>query len=61
MGLALEFLDDPAAFLAVADELLAASPVEATVVAGVTERLAREGLPRPPGFPLWWVVVRDDE
>jgi GNAT superfamily N-acetyltransferase len=63
MGLALEFLDDPAAFLAVAEELLAASPVEATVVAGVTERLAREaqdGLPRPPGFPLWWVVVRDD-
>lgn len=57
---ALEFLDDPAAFLREAGDLLAAHPVEATVVAGVTERLAREvaaGLPRPHGFPLWWLVV----
>lgn len=63
MGPVLEFLDDPAAFLRAAGDLLAADPVEATVVAGVTERLAREdaaGLPRPGGFPLWWLVVRDD-
>jgi GNAT superfamily N-acetyltransferase len=63
MGVALELLDDPAAFLAAAGDLLAASPVESTVVAGVTERILREsaeGLPRPEGFPLWWLVVRDD-
>jgi GNAT superfamily N-acetyltransferase len=63
MGVALELLDDPAAFLAVAGDLLASSPVEATIVAGVTERMLREsaeGVPWPEGFPLWWLVVRDD-
>jgi plasmid stabilization system protein ParE len=63
MGVTLEFLDDAGAFLAAAGGLLAASPVEATVVATVAERLVKEaaaGRPRPDGFPLWWLVVRGD-
>lgn len=64
MGVALEFHDDPATFLAVAGDLLAAAPVEATVVAVVAERMLRgsaAGLPQPLGFPLWWLVVRGDD
>ena len=62
VGAELEFLDDPGAFLTEAGELLAAEPVEATVVVTVTDRMRREreaGLPGPSGFPVWWVVERD--
>ena len=62
----LEFFADPATFLAVAGEHLAAEPVLGTVIAGVSERMAREraeghdswaavGAP----FDAWWLVVRD--
>jgi RimJ/RimL family protein N-acetyltransferase len=59
----LEFIDDPAAFLEAAGDLLAARPVESTVVATVTARLradAAAGRPLPDGFPMWWLVVRDE-
>jgi RimJ/RimL family protein N-acetyltransferase len=59
----LEFFDRPEAFLQAAGDLLAAEPVEATVPVTVTERLRRDradGLPGPTGFPVWWVVERDD-
>lgn len=62
MAAALEFFDEPGAFLEAAHELLADEPVEATVVATVSARLLEErrsGLPAPEGFPLWWVVERD--
>jgi GNAT superfamily N-acetyltransferase len=63
----LEFFTDPAAFLDVAGDLLAADPVLGTVIAGVSDRTARElvdgidswtdvGAP----FARWWLVVRDD-
>ncbi|PUA80929.1 GNAT family N-acetyltransferase [Nocardioides currus] len=63
----LEFFADPTAFLDAAGDLLAADPVLGTVIAGVSERTAREvadgidswaevGAP----FERWWVVVRDD-
>jgi len=57
----LEFLDDAGAFLEAADELLAAEPVEATVMVTVSDRMRRDradGLPGPTGFPVWWVVER---
>lgn len=63
MASALVFLDDPRAFLDAASELLAADPVGATVVATVSERMRREraaGVPAPSGFPVWWVLERDD-
>ncbi|MBO9523298.1 MAG: GNAT family N-acetyltransferase [Nocardioidaceae bacterium] len=60
MSHALEFLDDPAKFQAVAAPLLEASPVVSTVVASVTARLRRDGVPAEPPAPLWWLVVRDD-
>ena len=63
MATALELLDDPGAFLRAARDLLAAEPVEATVVVTVSERMRREqeaGLARPAGFPVWWVVERDE-
>jgi len=62
MAHVLEFLHDPDAFLAEAVELLAATPVESTVVAGVTARMSADadaGRQAPGGFPLWWLVVRD--
>lgn len=62
MSAVLEFFDEPGAFLEGAHDLLAAEPVEATVVATVTDRLLQErrsGLPAPAGFPVWWVVERD--
>ena len=62
MAAELEFLDDAGAFLEAADELLAAEPVEATVMVTVSDRIRREaaaGLPGPTGFPVWWVVERD--
>jgi GNAT superfamily N-acetyltransferase len=63
----LEFFTDPADFLAVAGDLLAADPVLGTVIAGVSDRTAREladgidswtevGAP----FAHWWLVVRDE-
>ncbi len=61
MGAELEFIDDAGAFLLAAEELLAAEPVEATVMATVSEQMrrAREaGLPGPTGFPVWWLVER---
>jgi hypothetical protein len=62
MGFPLEFLDDPDAFFAAADELLAAHPVESTVIVTVAARMsgdAAAGLAAPTGFPMWWLVVRD--
>jgi len=62
MDAALEFLDDADAFLRAAHDRLAASAVEATVVATVAARAsadAAEGVPLPQGFPRWWLVVRD--
>jgi RimJ/RimL family protein N-acetyltransferase len=64
MGAELEFLDDAGAFLRAAEQLLAAEPVEATVVVTVSDRMRREraaGLPGPTGFPVWWVVERDED
>src|SRR5690348_9969483 len=62
MGYALEFLDDPQAFLSAAAPLLADEPVRCTVIATVSARYARGGGDtRPAGEPArWWVVVRDD-
>lgn len=63
MAPALEFFDDPRTFLDAAADLLAANPVEATVVATVSERMRREsaaGLPAPPGLPVWWMLERDE-
>ena len=57
-----EFTSDPAAFLAVADDLLAADPVITTVVSTVTSRHRDQdaaGVPRPQDRPLWWALVRD--
>ncbi|HEX2893911.1 MAG TPA: GNAT family N-acetyltransferase [Marmoricola sp.] len=62
MAAALEFFDEPGPFLEAAHDLLAAEPVEATVVATVSARLLQErrsGRPAPAGFPVWWVVERD--
>jgi RimJ/RimL family protein N-acetyltransferase len=59
----LEFFDDPRAFLDAAAALLVANPVEATVVVTVSDRMRREraaGMPAPSGFPVWWVVERDE-
>jgi GNAT superfamily N-acetyltransferase len=56
-----ELLDDPAAVLAVAGDLLAAEPVLSSVVSSVTHYTARTfipGGPRPE-HPMWWAVVRD--
>lgn len=59
----LEFFDDAAAFLAVAQAHLAADPVIGSVVATVTQRLRDDGTAggdRAPTMPPpWWVVVRD--
>jgi RimJ/RimL family protein N-acetyltransferase len=63
MSAELEFLDRPGAFLDAAGELLAAEPVEATVMVTVSDRMRREladGLPLPDDFPVWWVVERDE-
>ena len=57
----LEFFDDPAAFLAVAGDRLAADPVVSTVVATVAERAVRErsgGVPHRRA-PHWYAVTRD--
>jgi len=60
---ALEFFDDPAAFLDTAGEYLAAEPVVGSVVATVTRRIQDSGSagePTDPDIPRWWVVVRSD-
>jgi predicted GNAT family acetyltransferase len=55
----LEFHDDPAAFLEVAGDHLAADPVLNTVVATVTRRAVDAvDLVRGTG-PRWWLTVRD--
>ncbi|MBJ7356469.1 GNAT family N-acetyltransferase [Nocardioides sp.] len=57
----LSFTEDPAEFLAVAGEHLAAEPVLNTVLATVATRAAAEdasGTPRPD-HPRWWVSVLD--
>ncbi len=56
---ALEFFDDPIAFLTAADGFLAADPVLVTVVSTVTERCAAGNLARGAA-PRWWVTVRDE-
>jgi hypothetical protein len=59
-GLRLQFCTDPAEFLAVAGDHLAAAPVVSTVVTTVAHRLlARpaDGI-APPGR-TWWLVVRN--
>jgi len=53
--------EDPAEFLALAEEHLAADPVLTTVVSTVTHRVLAQlerGVPAPP-HPRWWAVVRD--
>lgn len=63
----LEFFDAPRPFLDTAGTLLAADPVLGSVIASVSERIARElaggrdswtEVDAP--FARWWVVVRDD-
>lgn len=54
----LELTDDPAAFLRQAETYLAADPVVTTVVATVSERLARGAGSEAPH--LWWALARDD-
>lgn len=63
----LEFFDHPQPFLDAAAEVLAEQPVLGTVIAGVSERTARELLEGydswrevGAGFARWWLVVRDD-
>lgn len=53
-----ELTDDPAAFLRVAADHLAADPVVTTVIATVTSRFARGGGSEAPY--TWWAVARDD-
>ena len=63
MATVLEFHARPADFLDAAQGLLAADPVGATVLVTVSDRMRREladGLPGPTGFPVWWVVARDE-
>jgi hypothetical protein len=59
----LEFIEDPAVFLASVGSYLRADPVLTTVVATVTRQAAAQderGEPRPTDRPRWWAVVRDD-
>jgi len=58
---ALEFTEDPRAFLVRAHGLLEADPVLSTVVASVTARAVADleaGEPEPP-HPRWWLTVAD--
>lgn len=61
MAHVVELVDDPGDFLLAAGDLLAAAPVEATVVATAADsaRLERAGAPAG-SFPRWWLLVRDD-
>lgn len=56
------FLDDPAEFLAVAADRLAADPTVSMVVSRVTTRARDDdaaGVTPPAGVPRWWAVVLD--
>jgi len=53
----LTFHADPAEFLDVAAEHLAADPVLCTVIASVTEGMVGQEL--PTGFPCWWLTVHE--
>ena len=60
----IEFLDDPAAFLAAAADRLAADPVLGVVVTRVTSRIRDDdaaGIAPPDGVPRWWALLREDE
>lgn len=58
-----EIHDDPRHFLAAAGGHLAADPVLATVIATVTERMARArdagDTPTSGTYDVWWAVARD--
>jgi hypothetical protein len=59
---ALEFTEDPKAFLLRSGALLEADPVLGTVMATATARAVEEveaGL-APPAHPRWWLTVADD-
>ncbi|MGD9960515.1 GNAT family N-acetyltransferase [Nocardioides sp.] len=61
MRTTLDFLADPAEFLAAAGEHLALDPVIGTVVTTIADRAVREvadGIGQPPED--WWLVVRDE-
>lgn len=60
----LEFYDDPAAFLDAAGDVLAADPVNGSVIASVTGRARDEdaaGVERDTSVPRWWVLARGDD
>jgi GNAT superfamily N-acetyltransferase len=60
----LRFFDDPREFLDVAGDRFAEQPVLSTVMAGVTERIARQradGVPWPAGVPCWFVAVLEGD
>ncbi len=59
-ALELEFLTDPAAFLAAAGDHLALDPVISTVISSVADRAVRDLADgRQPPAEDWWLVVRD--
>lgn len=59
-GLRLEFITDPADFLAAAGDYLADRALVATVMTTVAVRTVREqGAGTPPPEGDWWLVVRD--
>jgi hypothetical protein len=59
---ALEFTEDPRAFLDRASGLIAADPVLGTVVASVTARAVSDVEAGEPGpsWPRWWLTVADE-
>jgi predicted GNAT family acetyltransferase len=60
----IEFLDDPAVFLATAADRLAADPVLAVVVTRVTSRIRDDdaaGIAPPADAPRWWALLREDD
>jgi GNAT superfamily N-acetyltransferase len=58
---ALEFTEDPTAFLHRSGELIQADPVLGTVVATATARAVEEveAGQAPPAHPRWWLTVAD--
>ncbi len=60
----LRFFDEPALFLDVAADHLAADPVLSTVVAGVASRIADQrqaGIGWPEGVPCWFAVALEGD